>query len=125
MPSTGVAKKGSATNAASPGGRDAASSERVVKSRSVGCGDSSAAAEPAPAAPLYRWQPDTLLMSLLSTLLFGGVGIVLAIAGFKLFDLVSPFKLESEICEKQNMAVAVLSGMMVLGICLIVAAAVL
>ena len=52
-------------------------------------------------------------------------GIVLAILGYKVFDLLTPFDLEREMCEKQNMAVAVLCGAMVLGICLIVAAAVL
>lgn len=71
------------------------------------------------------WRPDGLLMSILSTLIFGLIGIVVAIVGFKLFDALIPFNLEQEICEKQNLAVALLSAGMVLGICLIVAAAVL
>jgi uncharacterized membrane protein YjfL (UPF0719 family) len=50
---------------------------------------------------------------------------VVAIVGFKLFDALIPFNLEQEICEKQNLAVAILCAGMVLGICLIVAAAVL
>jgi hypothetical protein len=79
---------------------------------------------PAEPAPL-RWRPDSLFMAAVSTCLFGGIGIVLAILGFKLFDLLIPFKLEAEICEKQNMAVAVLSAAMILGICVVVAAAVL
>lgn len=71
------------------------------------------------------WQPATLGQAIYSTLIFGFIGIVLGIAGFKLFDLVIPFKLEQEICEKQNIAVAILSAAMVLGICIIVAAAVI
>src|SRR5687767_10663176 len=71
------------------------------------------------------WQPDGLLMSILSTLIFGLIGIVVAIVGFKLFDAMTPFNLEQEICEKQNLAVALLCAGMVIGICLIVAAAVL
>lgn len=71
------------------------------------------------------WQPSTLLSAIASTLVFGLIGIVMAIVGFKLFDLLSPFNLEREVCEKQNIAVAILCAAMVLGICLIVAAAVL
>lgn len=71
------------------------------------------------------WQPDSFLMSVLSTLIFGLIGIVVAIIGFKLFDAMIPFNLEQEICEKQNLAVALLCAAMMLGICVIVAAAVL
>ena len=71
------------------------------------------------------WRPETLMMAAVSTAVFSMIGIVMAIIGFKLFDAVTPFKLEAEIAEKQNVAVAILCGAMVLGICLIVAAAVL
>jgi putative membrane protein len=71
------------------------------------------------AAQGYR--PDTLLGQVVSTLVFSGLGILLAIVGFKLFDAVIPFSLEREICEKNNVAVAILAGAMVLGICFIVA----
>jgi uncharacterized membrane protein YjfL (UPF0719 family) len=71
------------------------------------------------------WQPDSLLMAIVSTMVFGLIGVVLAIVGFKLFDLVTPFNLEQEMCEKQNVAVGVFCAAIVLGICMIVAAAVL
>lgn len=70
------------------------------------------------------YQPTTLLEAILSTFVFGFIGIVVAILGFKLFDLVIHFNLEAEICERQNLAVAILSGAMILGICIIVAAVV-
>jgi hypothetical protein len=70
------------------------------------------------------WKPDSFLMSILSTLVFGLIGVVVAIIGFKLFDAMIPFNLEQEICEKQNLAVALLCAGMMLGICIIVAAAV-
>ena len=63
--------------------------------------------------------------AIISVVLFGLLGIVLAIVGFKLFDAVVKFDFEREICEKQNIAVAILCGFMVLGICLIIAATVL
>jgi putative membrane protein len=72
-------------------------------------------------ADIPVWQWDTLAWSLLMTLLFGGLGIALAMLGFKLFDLLTPGKLEEEIVQKQNIAAAILGGAIVLGICLIVA----
>jgi hypothetical protein len=77
-------------------------------------------AEPRPGG----YHPSTLLEAVLSTLIFGLIGILLAILGFKLFDLAIHFNLAAEICERQNVAVAILSGAVVLGICIIVATAV-
>ena len=71
------------------------------------------------------WRPGSMLEAAASTALFGLIGIVLAILGFKLFDLAIRFNLESEVCEKNNLAVAILGGSMILGICIIIAAAVL
>jgi len=62
-----------------------------------------------------------LLEEFVSTLVFGLVGIVLAIVGFKLFDLVIKADIEKEIFEKGNHAAAMLAGAVVLGVCLIVA----
>lgn len=70
------------------------------------------------------WAPETFEMSIASTAAFSGMGIVLAIVGFKLFDLVTPGKLDQEICEKQNVAAGILGGAVVLGICIIIASVV-
>ena len=69
------------------------------------------------------YHPRDLSEAVISTLIFGLVGIVLAIVGFKLFDLITPFNLEKEMCENKNIAVGILGGSIVLGICWIVAAA--
>ena len=55
-------------------------------------------------------------------MVFGLTGIVLAVVGFKLFDLVTPFNLEKEMCENKNVAVGILCGAIVLGLCHIIAA---
>ena len=68
------------------------------------------------------WHPTTFGEAVLATAVFGLMGIVLAIVGFKLFDLVTPFNLEKEMCENKNVAVGILCGGIVLGICWIVAA---
>ena len=70
------------------------------------------------------WIWDTFAWSILSTITFGLIGIALAILGFKLFDYLTPGKLEEEIVQKQNIAAAILGGAIVLGICLIVSRAV-
>jgi uncharacterized membrane protein YjfL (UPF0719 family) len=67
---------------------------------------------------------STLSWAVLCTAAFGLVGIVLAIIGFKLFDFLTPGKLEEEIIQKQNLAAAILGAAIVLGICLIVSRAV-
>ena len=71
-----------------------------------------------------HWYPETFEMAILATLAFGAVGIVLAILGFKLFDLLTPGKLDEEILKKQNLAAAILGAAIIIGICMIVAAAV-
>jgi uncharacterized membrane protein YjfL (UPF0719 family) len=82
----------------------------------------------ASAVPTYAasgegtWHPTSFIQAVLATFVFGLIGIVLAILGFKLFDLVTPFNLEKEMCENKNIAVGILCGGIVLGICWIVAA---
>lgn len=63
-----------------------------------------------------------MVHSLLASIAFGLVGIVLAIIGFKLFDWAIPFDLEKEMCENKNIAVGILSAAIVLGVCHIIAA---
>jgi uncharacterized membrane protein YjfL (UPF0719 family) len=69
------------------------------------------------------WHPDSFGMVVVSVLTFTGIGIVAALVGFKLFDLFTPGNLEEEICKKQNIAAAILGASVILGVSLIVAAA--
>jgi putative membrane protein len=56
--------------------------------------------------------------------LFGGLGIVLVIVGFKIFDwMITKIDLEAEI-NKGNVAAAILSAAVILGISVIVASAI-
>jgi putative membrane protein len=67
----------------------------------------------------------SLVEGIVGTLIFGAIGIVLAIVGFKLFDVVVRHNIEQEIFEKNNMAAALLAGAIVLGVSIIVAATIL
>lgn len=78
----------------------------------------------ATASPIFDWPPKELGGALLASALFGVIGIVLAILGFKVFDWLTPGNLQEEIIKKNNIAAAILGAGFVIGICIIVAAAV-
>ena len=56
---------------------------------------------------------------------FALVGIVVAIAGYRLFDKFTPGDLHKEIIENKNVAVAIIAAAVILGVCIIVAAAIM
>ena len=71
------------------------------------------------------WAPfEGIGISLIKVVIYAFVGIALAILGFKIFDWLTPGKLDEEILQKQNIAAAILAGAFILGVCIIVAAAV-
>lgn len=59
---------------------------------------------------------------ILRTILFGLIGIALAVIGFKVFDIVVKHNIENEIFENKNMAAALLAGAVLIGVSIIVAA---
>lgn len=62
--------------------------------------------------------------ALLATAIFGLVGIVLMLGGFKLFDIMTPkIDLEKELGENKNVAVAIVVASVIIGIAIVVAAA--
>jgi putative membrane protein len=62
--------------------------------------------------------------ALLATAIFGLVGIALMLGGFKLFDLMTPkIDLEKELGENKNVAVAIVAASVIIGIAIIVSAA--
>lgn len=77
-----------------------------------------------PAGPLsVRGNP--LPEALLSMVVFALVGIITAIAGYRLFDKFTPGDLHKEILENKNIAVAIIAAAVILGVCIIVAAAIM
>jgi uncharacterized membrane protein YjfL (UPF0719 family) len=58
----------------------------------------------------------------LSAIVYGLVGILLMVAGFKAFDFITPeLNIEKELSEKHNLAVAIVMAAAILGISYIVA----
>jgi uncharacterized membrane protein YjfL (UPF0719 family) len=80
------------------------------------------AAEPV-AAP--GWHAQSLGQALGYMILFSAVGIIAAIAGYKLFDKCTPGDLHNEIVQHKNVAAAIVAGAVILGVCIIIAASML
>ena len=69
-----------------------------------------------PQAPLGRL--------LLDFALFGLSGIVLLIVGYYLWEMITPYNLRREIHENKNLAVAIVAGAFVIGMGIVIAAAI-
>lgn len=66
--------------------------------------------------------PPHFLGDLTASAAFGLLAIALVILGFKVFDWLTPkIDLETELAEKQNIALAIVTSAMILGICYVVA----
>ncbi len=70
---------------------------------------------PAAHAPLWRM--------LLDVTIFGVIGIVLLIVGYYIWELVTPYNLRRELQENKNVAVAVVAAAFIVGMAIVVAAA--
>ena len=77
------------------------------------------------AVETVSWHAQSLGEALLYMLLFAAVGIAVAIAGYKLFDKCTPGDLHREIVEHKNVAAALVAAAAIIGVCIIVAAAML
>lgn len=75
-----------------------------------------------PMASLYS-SSATVFDGILLTVLFAALGITLMLVAFKLIDFVTPGKLGAEIIEKRNVAASILAGSLVIGVALIISAA--
>jgi uncharacterized membrane protein YjfL (UPF0719 family) len=70
-----------------------------------------------------NWHAKSLGEALLYMVLFAAVGVAMAIAGYKLFDRCTPGDLHKEIIENKNVAAALIGAAVIIGTCIIVAAA--
>ena len=70
------------------------------------------------------WHASSLAEAIGLVALFTLVGVILAIAGYKLFDAATPGNLHREIIENRNVAAAIVGAAIIVGVCVIVAAAI-
>lgn len=67
---------------------------------------------------------DKLLPVLLTTVIFVAIGLIVFAVAFFIVVLVSPFSVKKEIEDDQNTALAIIIGSLILGIALIISAAI-
>ena len=79
----------------------------------------------AQAAAVETWHANSLAQALLHTAIFSLVGTLLAIVGYKLFDLCTPGDLHEEIVKNRNLAAAIIGAAIILGVSIVVAAAIM
>jgi uncharacterized membrane protein YjfL (UPF0719 family) len=65
-----------------------------------------------------------VVKDLVLSLVYSMIGIVMFAVGFLLIKLVTPFSLRKEIEEDQNTALGILIGSVILGIAIVIAAAI-
>lgn len=70
------------------------------------------------------WRATSLPEAVGLVALFTLLGVGLAILGYKLFDAATPGRLHQEIVEHRNVAAAIIGAAVIIGVCLIVAAAI-
>ena len=58
---------------------------------------------------------------IIETLVYSLIGIIMAVCGFKVVDWLTPGNLAEEVAHKENRALAILAGSMMLGVCIIIA----
>ena len=68
---------------------------------------------------------EGLTAGVVATVLYSLIGIVMATIGFKVVDRLTPGNLADEVAHKGNRALAILAGSMILGVCIIIASAVI
>jgi putative membrane protein len=68
-------------------------------------------------APLWRM--------ILDATVFGIAGVVVLILGYYIWELVTPYNLRRELQENKNVAVAVVAASFILGMAIVIAAALL
>ena len=71
------------------------------------------------------WHAQSLVEAIAYMAIFAVIGIVLAVVGYKVFDKCTPGDLNKEILEHRNVAAAIVAAAVILGVCLIIAAAML
>jgi uncharacterized membrane protein YjfL (UPF0719 family) len=74
------------------------------------------------AAPLADILWDRFFTNILSAIVFGLVGILLMVLGYKAFDWITPkLDVQKELAENHNIAVAIVIAAVLIGVSLLVA----
>ncbi|MBU1221139.1 DUF350 domain-containing protein [Myxococcota bacterium] len=86
----------------------------------------------APAPEIKRSRKDRsgifsriYIADIVATLIYSLMGLVIALFGYKVYDWITPFDLRKELEIDQNTALGIVCGAIIIGLCIIVAAAIM
>jgi hypothetical protein len=65
----------------------------------------------------------TLVKSLLEVIIFGALGLVILVVGYRVLDMATPFDLNKEIAEDDNVAAGALAAGMLIAMAIVIHAA--
>lgn len=65
-----------------------------------------------------------LLTNIILSIIFAALGFVLLFVGYRIFDSLTPLNLSKRIFEDGNIAAAIMAGAFVIGLAIVVAAAI-
>lgn len=74
---------------------------------------------------MAQGKEQTLGQGIVNSLIYSAVGLVILLIGFKVFDLATPFSLNKEIADDNNVAAGVVVAGIMIGLGIIVAAAII
>ncbi|MBI4639371.1 MAG: DUF350 domain-containing protein [Candidatus Tectomicrobia bacterium] len=63
--------------------------------------------------------------NLLASILYGLVGMVLLFIGYFIYELITPFSVKKELVEDQNIAIGIVVASLIIGMAIIIAAAII
>ncbi|MEK9155096.1 MAG: DUF350 domain-containing protein [Patescibacteria group bacterium] len=67
---------------------------------------------------------NILWVGVLESLIYSAIGLVIALVAFFIMDLLTPGHLGKQLAKDQNMALAIVVGSGILGVCIIIASAI-
>ena len=77
-----------------------------------------------PAEP--RIVPATLSwMSILTSIVYGLLGLILLLIGYYLYEIITPFSVKEELVSHRNVAVGIVAAAFILGMAIVIAAAII
>jgi len=75
--------------------------------------------EPRIIAPMLSWA------SLLTSVVYGLVGLILLLVGYYVYELITPFSVKDELISHRNPAIGLVVAAFILGMAIIIAAAII
>jgi putative membrane protein len=77
------------------------------------------AVEPRIIPPILSWT------SILTSIVYGLLGLILLLIGYYLYEIITPFSVKEELVSHRNVAVGIVAAAFILGMAIVIAAAII